>query len=145
MTWTYSGNPASTARDEVRFLSGDTDTTDQQVTDEEIAWALSENSSNAYTAASVIAYAISAKFARKADKSVGDLSLSYSQLSKQYAELGARLRSQGAFRGITPYSGGISTSDKDTQNADTDYDKPSFTRKLMDAPGRGDGDDGINQ
>ena len=145
MTWTYSGDPSSTSRDEVRFLVGDTDTSDQQVTDEEIAWALSENSSNAYMAASVIAHAISAKFSRKADKAVGDLRLSYSQLSKQYADLGTRLRSQGALRGVQPYSGGISKADKQTQNDDDDYDKPFFTRKLMDDPARGGSDDGINQ
>ena len=41
MTWTYGGAPGTTSsatrRDAVRLLVGDTDTTDQQVSDEEIA------------------------------------------------------------------------------------------------------------
>ena len=38
MTWTYSGDPATNARDAIRFLTGDTDTNDQLINDEEIAW-----------------------------------------------------------------------------------------------------------
>ena len=38
MAWTYSGDPSSSARDAIRFLVGDTDTNDQLVTNEEIAW-----------------------------------------------------------------------------------------------------------
>ena len=42
MTWTYSGDPATNARDSIRFLVGDTDTNDQLVSDEEIAWTNSQ-------------------------------------------------------------------------------------------------------
>jgi len=38
MTWTYSGNPANSSSDAVRFLIGDTDTTDQLISNEEIAY-----------------------------------------------------------------------------------------------------------
>jgi len=48
MTWTYGGAPGTTTsatrRDAVRLLVGDTDTTDQQITDEEIAFGLSQAS-----------------------------------------------------------------------------------------------------
>ena len=38
MVWSYSGNPADSAVDAVRFLTGDTDTNDQLLDNEEIAW-----------------------------------------------------------------------------------------------------------
>lgn len=94
MTWTYSGNPASSDRDAVRFTVGDTDTTDQLITNEEIAYLLTIH--NGVGMASVgAARAIAAKFSRKADqsRSVGDLTLSqqYSQQSFSYHHLADHL------------------------------------------------------
>ena len=42
MSWTYSGDPATSDKDAVRFLTGDTDAGDQLASDEEIAYALSQ-------------------------------------------------------------------------------------------------------
>ena len=80
MSWTYSRDPSVSDRDKVRFLIGDTDVDDQLISDEEIDWLLTEESS--VTSASVRACeTVAAKFARLADKSVGDLRLSLSQKS----------------------------------------------------------------
>lgn len=102
MTWTYSGNPASSDRDAVRFLVGDTDTTDQLITDEEIAYLLSVYS-EAPNAAVGAARSIAAKFARFSDqaRTVGNLSLSesFSQKSEQYHHLADHLA--GLASGIT--------------------------------------------
>ena len=97
MTWTYSGDPAANDRDQVRFTIGDTDTTDQQLNDAEIAWLISARGS-ASLAAPYAAEAIAAKLARESDssKSVGDLSLSQSlsARSQKYYELANRLAVQ---------------------------------------------------
>jgi hypothetical protein len=79
MTWTYSGNPAASALDQVRFITGDTDSTDQLLSNEEIAWLISSRLT-AQNAAPYAAEAIAASLARESDssKSVGDLSLSRS-------------------------------------------------------------------
>jgi len=117
---------------------GDTDTTDQLVTDEEIAWALDENS-NVYFAAAIIAESISAKFARHADKDIGDLAIKYSQRSTAYAAIAARLRIRAAATGISAvYAGGISVNDKATNEDDTDRVKPTFRRGIHDQPGAPD-------
>lgn len=51
MAATYEPNPAAaTDRDRVRFLIGDTDTSDAQIEDEEIEWLLTEEE-NVYLAA----------------------------------------------------------------------------------------------
>jgi hypothetical protein len=131
MTWTYGGDPSASDRDEVRFLVGDTDTTEQLVTNEEIAYAILKSSNN-QLAAACIANALAAKFARKADKSVGDLSITYSQQAKQFRELAAQLMKDGSISGAMPYASGISVSGKDTVEEDTDRVQPSFRRGQFD-------------
>jgi len=68
MTWTYGGAPGTTTsatrRDAVRLLVGDTDTTDQQITDEEIAFGLSQASDDIYNANAPLCRALTAKHAR---------------------------------------------------------------------------------
>jgi hypothetical protein len=94
VTWSYSGNPASSDTDAVRFLVGDTDTTDQLISNEEINYTLSVYNEPAF-AAIAAARSIAAKFARQSDqsRSVGDLSLSesFSQKSQQYQHLADHL------------------------------------------------------
>jgi len=78
MTWSYGGDPANSSTDRVRFLCGDTDTNNQQVTNEEISFLLSEFNTDSYLAAAGACEAMASKSATKADysRSVGDLSLS---------------------------------------------------------------------
>ena len=131
MTWTYSGDPASSDRDEVRFLVGDTDTNDQLVTDEEIAYAVA-NEGNNYLAAAEICRAIAAKFAKLVDKSVGDLRIAYNQRQQAYKDLMKMLTTRGNRSAATPYAGGISISDKDTVEDNTDRVQPGIKRNLHD-------------
>lgn len=90
--FSYSGDPSTSALDEVRFLLSDTDADDVLLQDEEINYALTKADNSVYQAAHDCAYAISARFARKADtsKSVGDVSLSvsYGNRAGEYRKLG---------------------------------------------------------
>jgi hypothetical protein len=130
MTWTYSGDPASSDLDQTRFLIGDTDTTDQLVNNEEVNWALSQFS--VFVAAAELCDAIAAKFSRKVDKAVGDLKISFSKMSEQYAKKGKQLRNRGSFVGVSAYVGGISVSEKESVESNTDRVSPSFTRGMND-------------
>jgi len=85
MTWSYNSSLASD-KDKVRLLTGDTDTTDQLLQDEEINYLLTETG-NVLLAAGRAARAIAAKFARQADKEVGDLRVSLSQKAEAYRKL----------------------------------------------------------
>lgn len=106
MTWTYSGDPADSARDGVRFLVGDIDTTHQQISDEEIDYVLTLHPAVAgspnYMAAAVVAEAIAARYATKADKTVGGLSIRYSERRNSYLAMAASLRSSNRLTGIGP-------------------------------------------
>lgn len=77
MTWTYSGNPGSSTRDEVRFLIQDTVTSDQLLSNEEIDYLITAYDGDAYAAAIASIVALIAKAARAVEesKTVGDLSL----------------------------------------------------------------------
>ena len=86
MTWTYTGNPESSTKDEVRFLVGDTDKDDGLVQDEEINYALNVEGSS-LRAAVRVARAIAAHFARAVEKQVGDLKIKASEKYKNYLEV----------------------------------------------------------
>lgn len=101
MTWSYSGDPASSEKDAVRFLVGDTDTNDQLLSDEEIDYVIVESGGSKYQSAHDAAYAIASKFSRMAQsKSVGDLSISYADRAKAYFELANELLELGARREV---------------------------------------------
>lgn len=105
MTWSYSGNPADSEKDAVRFLIGDTDANDELLSDEEIDYVIVESGGSKYQAAHDAAYAIASKFSRMAQsKSVGDLSISYADRARAYFELANELLELGARRDIpTPW------------------------------------------
>lgn len=99
MAWTYSGSPSSSAKDEVRFLVGDTDVALPLVQDEEVQYALDNYADSGlakvnYAAASLVAEGIAAKFARKMDRSIGPLSVSAKQQRDHYVELADSLRAK---------------------------------------------------
>lgn len=134
MTWTYTGDPNDSARDAIRFLVGDTDSTDQLITDEEIAWVNSEVSGSAtatthlYRAAARTAHAIAAKFTRLADQQIGDLRVTMSQKAAAARALAESLTEIAATDSAVPipYAGGVSVDDKDTRDQDTDRVDPFF-------------------
>ena len=135
MTWTYSGDPAANARDSIRFLVGDTDTHDQLVSDEEIAWTNSEvtgsgtATTDLYTVAYRVMLAIASKFSRLANQQVGDLRVDLSQKADNARRQAEELRTLAGRENLVPvpYAGGISVSDKDIDRENSDRVDPFFT------------------
>lgn len=134
MTWTYDASALGTStaaerRNTVRLLVGDTDTNDQQVQDEEIAFALSEYNNRVYYAASWIARAISSKYARLVTTKLdGALSAEYNDLSEKYRKLSDNLEYQGkkVAGELGVKAGGISETAMETADQLTDRMKPAF-------------------
>jgi len=77
MTWSYSGDPGASALDEIRFLIGDTDTSSQLLSNEEIDY-LYDAYQDSYSAAVACVVALIGQASRVVEESkkVGDLSLS---------------------------------------------------------------------
>lgn len=135
MSWSYSGDPASSDRDAVRWLVSDTETADQLASDEEIAWAVDQGG-GVYGAALTVAKAIRAAFARQASITVGPVSAQLSQRAEQYAGIVADLATRQA-SAVLPLAGGISLARKRTVEADTDRVRPAFGRGTGLPPGVG--------
>ena len=94
MTWNYGGDPSANDRDNVRFMVGDTNSTYPQLTDEEIAAALLQQST-VELAAAICAESIAAMMARRVDTTnTASLAVMNSMLYKHYISLSNRLRSR---------------------------------------------------
>ena len=118
-------------------MVGDNTTTPaNELEDEDIDVLLSDHGSKE-RAAIAAARALGAKYARKSDKTVGRLSISASQISKNYYELAKELERNlsRTVGGTALYAGGISQSDKDSEEDDTDRVAPAFTRGQFDVVG----------
>ena len=142
MTWTYSGNPADSDRDKVRFLVFDTDTNDQLLSNEEIAWLLSEQT-NVYLAAANAAEVIAAKFAKDITRSAVGLSATVGNRAQFYLDLADKLRDQVGTTNqrAEVFAGGLTVSGKDSLDSDSDAVQPSFRIGEFDWNGGSEGQD----
>jgi len=138
MSVTYSGDPAASSRDAVRFLLRDTSTANAEFQDAEIEWLVSQNP-NPYRAAANGARAKAAEASDSlASKTVGSLTLTYSERATRWLDIAKTLDAQankGLGSAIHPYSGGISKSDKEAIASEDDYNEPYFYLGMMDNPG----------
>lgn len=104
MSWSYSEDPSSSDLDEVRFWLGDTDESDQLLSDEEIQFIIDNwaetTGSNLY-AASVAAENVASKFAREVMVSADGVSVSIEMLQQKFNDLAMSLRDQYKARGAT--------------------------------------------
>lgn len=115
MTWTYDPSDiASSRKDEVRFLVGDTESADPMVEDEEIELVVTQFppvlGRPAWLAAAHTCDAIAGRFGRAAQRSAGPLSISAQQRFEHYRQLATDLRvlyatngkTTAGFHGVTP-------------------------------------------
>lgn len=126
MTYTYTNSPGTDEVDRARLILGDTLSTDPLLTDEEIQFFIDE-SDNFYYAMYMAALSISSKFSRLVDKTIGETSIKYSQRSKQYEELAAKLKAKALSSTITPSPYCYTATD--------DAPDRAFSRNMMDYPG----------
>lgn len=92
MSWTYSSSTSNL--DRIRRLVGDTDTTDQQFSDEEINAELSITSNDIKQTAYNLLIGLATKLARRAtSKSAGKYSESYANRIKDLKELATSILS----------------------------------------------------
>ena len=144
MAFTYGGDPSASTRDAVRFLLNDTVEATHDFEDAEIAWLVSQQP-NVYRAAALGARAKAAQeTGSAASKTVGSLTLTYSETATKWLDLAKSLEGQankGLGSAIAPYSGGISKADKELVASDTDMTDPFFYRDQFDNPGAESGYD----
>jgi hypothetical protein len=130
VAWTYSENPSSSNKDFVRWQIGDTDSSDQKLQDGEINGALTLYG-NKFKAAAECCRAIAAKLARKVSSAVGDLRAELQQEREAYMELADQFE-LGLGKRVKPFAGGISRSQKEAVQDDTDRVTPWASRNQFD-------------
>ena len=138
MTWSYSpADLATSPKDQVRRLVGDIVTSDPQIADEEILFALTQRAS-IYGAAAECCRFLAGQFARRVDvvsqtPGGGALKTNYSAQSHQYAAMAATFEGRAAMSGGgLPYAGGISVSDKQATESNSDRVAPQFNIGMQD-------------
>jgi len=121
MAWSYSGDPSTSPKDEVRCLIGDTTEDDPLLQDEEIAYLLDQRGGFALAAAVSACEGIVAKLSREADLSSGATSISASQRRAHYASLLTQLQRRAT---RTPNIKISQTIPPRFQRGDDKYDRP---------------------
>lgn len=140
MSWTYDDSPATSPRDEVRLLVGDTNRDDPQLSDGEIAYFLGRASNVAELAALLAMETLYLKYARLCDESVGPVSVSWSQRMANMAKAMDVLRTRLANILAIPWAGGIYRADVIQNSQNSALVQPRFRRDVLGTPGVVDGD-----
>ena len=148
MGFTY-GNPATHVFWAVRFELQDTDEKAPLLQDEEVEWAIVREATVSPTAASSTATenevlrsaarcmeVLARKFRAQADTVFGSLRTDYTKQAKGYDDQAKELRNRAA-GGNAPWSGGLSESEREKRESETDAIPPGFTRKQFDIPYKG--------
>lgn len=131
MSFNYTGNPGDSAKDQTRFLLGDTDRNSPLLQDEEIEWVLGQYNNSPLNASIRCCEAILAKFTRLVDESVGSVRMSYSQRMKAFRALRDELVGRLAVEGAVPFAGGITYSQMRATASNTNRVRPDFTKQMM--------------
>lgn len=137
---TASGTTASLYK--CRLMTGDTDTTRQQLQDEEYFYFINYQSSPTLAAAAACD-ALAAKYSFQCNTENASLRISAAARMKHYMDLADRLRAGGAgdipgdpnIIEATMYVGGASVAAKDSIFGDSDVVQPAFRVGQDDMPG----------
>lgn len=136
MTWTYSGDPSMSKKDEVRFSTGDTNPKSPMLQDEEIGFLLAQSNNDPAAASVRACESIIAALGRLCDQTVGSVSKAYSQMRAGYLDTLSILRTRAASTTYaSPIVGGISRMQVRMANRNPDRIRPQFTTRMMREPG----------
>lgn len=101
----------------VRFKIGDTDTTSQLLSNEEIDAILTENDDAVVASSIVIAEALAAKYARLSSTSIEGLSVDFKAMADNFRRIADRLSGQASTSAVLaakPFVGGLVQSTMDS-------------------------------
>ena len=131
--FSYSGNPANSTLDSVRFLLGDTDSSDPLLTNAAINF-LVVSWVDVYSAAAAGAEQIAGKFAREVAYNGDGVAVDFSTLQDKYMVLAGQLRTlkKRIGRLAVPYVGGMLRSQIATAIANTDESGTLFAVGMND-------------
>jgi hypothetical protein len=131
MAWTYTGSPATSPVDLVRYRLGDVNPDNPLASDEECLQALRDEGNNAYLAAAAIAETKALSFLlRPSMEKRGDHVIQYQQQALAFQTFAETLRRQASIRTSTIDAGGISQGEKEAEERSGDRVPPFATVRL---------------
>lgn len=134
MTTTYTpADLATSVKDQVRFNLGDTDSTDWQLQDEEIQWAITTRG-NVWGATSMCALALVGKYGRLTSISADGVSQALNQRVDNYKAIATEFEHKETIYCAVPSLFGVSVSDMYATLSDSDRVPDIFRLGLNDNP-----------
>jgi hypothetical protein len=116
----------------VRFAIGDIDAAAPLLTDKQIGTVLEEVEGDREWASVACLESLSRRYALQADISTGDTKLTYSKQAENLAERARELRARVVASRGGPFAGGISVSDKEAREENSDRVGGVFRRGQFD-------------
>ena len=101
MSWSYSGNPASGTRDELRFLLGDTNESEPMMQDEELDYLIDARSTNANVLKYEAFSHAATLFAREYKRSLGPQHEDPTERLKYFTSRAEQYRAKAVKSGIS--------------------------------------------
>lgn len=135
MAFSYSFDPSSSPKDEVRFILQDTDKNDPLFQDGEILYFLNQYNQSVLLSAIRAVEVLATRFARLADESVGQIHISYSQKYKQYLEMKKELRDRLSTEDTSFFCGSIDRADKQLNQRNRALVQPKFRKNQFEEEG----------
>jgi hypothetical protein len=132
-TYSYGYDPTNSDTDRLRLLMGDTDVSNSGANclfcDEEYTYFNTEGNGNWHLAAHHACVAAASKYSKLADKTLGPMSIKYSQMSQNFRdqaveEFGNATNSANV--SPVPYSFTSETGTRDISSEESDYQVPAF-------------------
>lgn len=122
MSWSYSGNPKDSIKDEIRFLTGDTVETDSYLTDEEIEYIIEEY--KGYSAKKLAIECLNTvlpKLAREVDYKIGSEQVSCKQAYDNFYKTLKELKQQVSSIGRPTITGNATKTEPLFKLGEFDY------------------------
>lgn len=130
----YTGDPANVPTDRVRFLVGDTDNAELQLTDAEVAHLLAQANGQPDYAAPLAADALAARYAHRVNYTAGRVSRQWSDLANAMRLLAVQLRNSAGGGFPLPVSTAQLRETDRTDAQNTALKQPQFLLEQMDNP-----------
>lgn len=130
--FSYGNDPATSDRDAVRFLVGDTNAARPLLDDREVDWAISQHPNQNLAAASLADH-LYGFFASKGDFKVGPVNKSYSKVAELFKAKAEQLRAE-ACKGAIPSFPATKVSTKQVLIDNQDLAESNFSVGLTDNP-----------
>jgi len=129
VAFTWSGDPANSNLEAIRFLIDDTASSNAKFQDAEIDYAYSEEGS-VYGAAAMLCEQLAAKYSLQGtNRALGPLRVDLSEIAANYEKKAALYRKRAKTYAY-PYCGGISESDEEAYEDDSDVKQPIFEKDM---------------